>query len=402
MIQLKQYHFVMLFLYLKFPILDGEPMLYVQAFYNAKEYRSHYYCMIVQLPVRPWFPLAILLFKFLRKDNNMKKFILLTSVIMMSFSIISESQADCATGSIACGDDCAADDGKSTCHWEIDSNGKLSFTGSGAMKDRKVINGVVESSAWSKYRGKISTVDINGISYVGAYSFINLIVKSVSFGNSVTSIGAGAFASNQLTSLTLPDSITSIGGSAFSSNKLTSVVLPDSIKSIGGWAFADNKLTSVVLPDSLHSLGDASFHHNQLSEAVIPDTVVNELQRVFGTDIEMLKNLRIECKGSKDSCQKINKLLQKYGYRYDYETGFLYMDLSHRLFDIGQENCDSTNFYWNGKECIREPDVTKRTCCADVCKDMGGWCNRIRYTPAEAAQVLRDDDKNEVTITFRK
>ena len=332
----------------------------------------------------------------------MKKFFLILSAVILTFGFAYESRAECAVGSIACGDDCAADDGKSTCHWEIDTNGKLPITGSGATKDYKIINGVAEGTVWSKYREKISTVDINGVSYVGACSFINLIVKSVSFGNSVTSIGERAFYSNQLTSLTLPDSVTSIGGSSFNNNQLTSVVLPDSLKSIGNWAFADNKLTSIVLPDSLHRLGDASFNNNPLSEAVIPDTVGNTIKRVFGTDIEMLENLRIECKGSKDSCQKINKLLQKYGYKYDSKNGWLYMDISHSLFGIGQENCDSTNFYWNGKECLREPDVTKRTCCADVCKDMGGWCNRIRYTPAEAAEVLRDDDKNEVTITFRK
>ncbi len=41
------------------------------------------------------------------------------------------------------------------------------------------------------------------------------------------------------------------------------------------------------------------------------------------------------------------------------------------------------------------------SCGADY-RDMGEWCNRIRWTPAEAAQVLRDDNTNEVTITFRK
>jgi hypothetical protein len=40
--------------------------------------------------------------------------------------------------------------------------------------------------------------------------------------------------------------------------------------------------------------------------------------------------------------------------------------------------------------------------CGAGYKDMGGWCNRIQYTPAEAAKVLRDGNTNEVTITFRK
>ena len=61
--------------------------------------------------------------------------------------------------------------------------------------------------------------------------------------------------------------------------------------------------------------------------------------------------------------------------------------------------CDSKMYYWDGSVCKREPDVSKRKCC-DSCKDMGGWCNRIRYTPAEAAQYLKDTD-NEIIMTFK-
>ena len=31
-----------------------------------------------------------------------------------------------------------------------------------------------------------------------------------------------------------------------------------------------------------------------------------------------------------------------------------------------------------------------------------GECDRLRYTPAEAAKVLHDDNSNSVTITFKK
>ena len=31
-----------------------------------------------------------------------------------------------------------------------------------------------------------------------------------------------------------------------------------------------------------------------------------------------------------------------------------------------------------------------------------GECDRLRYTPAEAAEVLTDDNNNSVTITFKK
>ena len=41
------------------------------------------------------------------------------------------------------------------------------------------------------------------------------------------------------------------------------------------------------------------------------------------------------------------------------------------------------------------------TSCGAGYKQMENWCNRIRYTPAEAAPLLNDDN-NTVTITFRK
>ena len=40
--------------------------------------------------------------------------------------------------------------------------------------------------------------------------------------------------------------------------------------------------------------------------------------------------------------------------------------------------------------------------CGENYKDLGGWCNRVIYTPAEAAKVLNNDNTNFVTITFRK
>ena len=40
--------------------------------------------------------------------------------------------------------------------------------------------------------------------------------------------------------------------------------------------------------------------------------------------------------------------------------------------------------------------------CGAGYRQFENWCNRIRWTPAEAAQVLRDDNTNEVTITFKK
>jgi hypothetical protein len=40
--------------------------------------------------------------------------------------------------------------------------------------------------------------------------------------------------------------------------------------------------------------------------------------------------------------------------------------------------------------------------CGAGYRQFENFCNRIQYTPAEAAKVLKDDNTNEVTITFKK
>ena len=40
--------------------------------------------------------------------------------------------------------------------------------------------------------------------------------------------------------------------------------------------------------------------------------------------------------------------------------------------------------------------------CGDGYRQFENFCNRIRWTPAEAAKVLHDDNTNSVTITFKK
>ena len=61
-----------------------------------------------------------------------------------------------------------------------------------------------------------------------------------------------------------------------------------------------------------------------------------------------------------------------------------------------EEGCGS-GWLEKNRECIEASEG-----CGDGYKDLGGYCNRIRYTPAEAAAVANDDNTNVVTITFKK
>ena len=74
---------------------------------------------------------------------------------------------------------------------------------------------------------------------------------------------------------------------------------------------------------------------------------------------------------------------------------------------------DGSNKY---RYCAWNPGVADN--CGDGCTKMyasgctkcknenfklnDGECDRLRWTPAEAAEVLRDDNTNSVTITFKK
>ena len=122
--------------------------------------------------------------------------------------------------------------------WTLDADGKLTISGTGAMKD------------YSSSEGNQSPVRKNSN------------VKKVVIEDGVTSIGSYAFAScNNLISITISDSVTSIGNFAFSSCwKLTSITIPDSVISIGNRALSNcSSLTSITIPDSVTSIGIEVF-----------------------------------------------------------------------------------------------------------------------------------------------
>lgn len=182
-----------------------------------------------------------------------------------------------------------------------------------------------------------------------------------------------------ITSLKI-NGLDSVGWNSFFSKKeLTQLELGDSIKELYPGAFQDTGLQNVDIPDSVTNIQNLAITGSNLEEIILTDRVTTISKEAFP------KNINIICRGT--DCERVKNILQQAEW-----TG------SFSLADY--TNCTSTNYFWNGASCIREPDLTKRKCC-NSCKDMGGWCNRVRYTPAEAAQVLKDDD-NIITITFKK
>ena len=160
--------------------------------------------------------------------------------------------------------------------WTLDSEGVLTISGTGAMKDYDPYK-----APWYGSRSRVkSAVIADGVTSIGDYAFRDCYnLASVSIPDSVTSIGADAFwYCTSLTGVTIPDSVTSIGWSAFCGcESLTSVTIPDNVTSIGDWAFGLCKsLTGVTIPDSVTSICDYAFNGcTSLTSVTIPDSVTS-------------------------------------------------------------------------------------------------------------------------------
>ena len=160
----------------------------------------------------------------------------LLSFVLAVLMIASLLPATALAADIVDSGTCGAEGDGSNLTWTLDSDGVLTISGTGAMKE------------YDPYKAP----------WYGSSSR----VKSAVIAEGVTSIGGKAFLDcTSLTSVTIPDSVTSIGKQAFMyCTSLTGVTIPDSVTSIGSSAFSYCKsLTSVTIPDSVTSIGDAAF-----------------------------------------------------------------------------------------------------------------------------------------------
>ena len=171
---------------------------------------------------------------------------------------------------------CGAEGDGSNLTWTLDSDGVLTISGTGAMKEYDPYK-----APWYGSSSRVkSAVVAEGVTSIGGKAFLDCTsLTSVTIPDSVTSIGKQAFMyCTSLTGVTIPGSVTSIGDSAFSGcSSLTSVTIPNSVTSIGGAAFNGcSSLTSVTIPDSVTSIGEFAFYNcSSLTSVTIPNSVTS-------------------------------------------------------------------------------------------------------------------------------
>ena len=244
------------------------------------------------------------------------------------FTLLPVSAFADTTASGTCGDNLT---------WELDSDGKLTISGEGAMEDyysgnapwdtkaeliEKVVieDGVTIIGSYAFYGcSNITNVTLpSSVISIGNYGFYNAISKienvyydgnieswleinfkdfgsnpcsgsnlyfngelaaDVVIPDSVTSIGNYAFYKcRSLEGVAIPDSVTSVGNSVFyGCSNLTSVTLGNGVTNIGDGAFNGcSKLTSVTIGNGVTSIGGGAFNGcSSLESVTIPDSVTS-------------------------------------------------------------------------------------------------------------------------------
>ncbi len=210
--------------------------------------------------------------------------------------------------------------------WNLDSDGLLTISGTGEMKDYTTIY-EPDNSPWIS-DSVTSVVIENGVTSIGEFAFMYCsALTNIVIPDTVTSIERCAFfGCSSLTSIHIPASVTSIGFNAlytggggmggFAPNSLTSItvdpnnpvylgigncliekatktllygctnsIIPTdgSVTSIGDSAFSScNSLTSIEIPDSVTSIGeDAFIWCTSLTSVTISDSVTNIGESAF-------------------------------------------------------------------------------------------------------------------------
>lgn len=183
------------------------------------------------------------------KHAQSKRFLSILLVLLMVALSAPKMLADAA--SVVASGDCGLNG--STVKWSLDSDGVLTFSGTGDMFSYPRTG--TNTAPWKTYSSSIKSVVIkNGVTSISSSAFEGCNLTSVSIPSSLKTIPEYAFNScSYLTGVVIPEGVTEIASVAFSNCiRMTSVTIPKSVTSIQSFAFSgcSNLKTVTILSTS--------------------------------------------------------------------------------------------------------------------------------------------------------
>lgn len=142
------------------------------------------------------------------------------------------------------------------CSWYFDNCSGLTITGEGSMADYKSF----ESTPWySKYHAINNVYILEGVKYIGSFSFASPMIGSVELPYSgLTAIGAYAFSGSSIDSFRL-FKVSRVNEGAFNDCKYAKVFFYDSIEEIGDYACYNCKSVSLSKTPNLRKIGNGAL-----------------------------------------------------------------------------------------------------------------------------------------------
>ena len=156
-----------------------------------------------------------------------------------------------------------------------------------ALKSVTVPNGItkIERAVFSGCKDLSEVTILGNVTSIGERAFNRCTaLKGLSIADSVTAIGESAFSEcTAMESIALPDGVTAIGMSAFEKcSALQTIKLPKNLKKISGSMLRGTGLTSLTLPEGVTKIGSYAFADcTKLTSLTLPNRVELIGQKAF-------------------------------------------------------------------------------------------------------------------------